>query len=140
MFKFSDLLPPSNPLFNKKGLIIDYSIRRNVMFQMADTNSALPKRQYDFLVDCSGSMAGSAINQTKIALEKALTKLLEGPQCYITLTKFGNNSQSWRETAFPLNTQTMEEALTWVRNLSANMGGTEMLRAVQRVSFKILRT
>ena len=34
LFKFSDVLKPDNPLFNKYGLIVDYAIKRKMMHKV----------------------------------------------------------------------------------------------------------
>ena len=74
LFKFSDVIKDqANPLFNKLGFIADYSFRQNMMYQVMAND--WPKRDYEFVIDCSGSMSGQPIAQTRNALLQALNKL-----------------------------------------------------------------
>ena len=83
------------------------------------------------LVDCSGSMAGDSIGQARIALSSLIDTLK--PIDKVSFSRFGY------QTANILGelTACTPEHITALRDetsrLEANMGGTEMNRAIQRV-------
>ena len=85
-----------------------------------------------FLVDRSGSMSGSSMNQAKKALELFLHSL--PPDCYFNIWSFGSRYDS----LFPggstkYSDNSLNSALNHVRQMSANYGGTEIyspLRAI----------
>ena len=78
-----------------------------------------------FLVDRSGSMSGSSMNQAKKALELFLHSLPS--DCYFNIWSFGSSYDS----LFPggstkYSDKSLNKALNHVRQMSADYGGTEI--------------
>lgn len=82
-----------------------------------------------FLVDISGSMQGTSIEQARLALVAALDRL--GPDDRFALMSFDNFSHLWRRGFSYAEPQTVAEARGWVNGLNAH-GGTEMHPALLR--------
>jgi len=137
LFKFDQFLPSvedaavANPLSDKYGLIVDYSIRRHMMYKVPPTQWS--KRIYHFVIDCSGSMGGKPMMHTRVAMDNALRKLPKNGLCKLNMTKFGNHFDSWKPKAVMVTDESIREALNWASNLDATMGGTEMLSVMKRV-------
>eukprot|EP00294_Goniomonas_avonlea_P013028 CAMPEP_0114548258 /NCGR_PEP_ID=MMETSP0114-20121206/4886_1 /TAXON_ID=31324 /ORGANISM="Goniomonas sp, Strain m" /LENGTH=678 /DNA_ID=CAMNT_0001732837 /DNA_START=15 /DNA_END=2048 /DNA_ORIENTATION=- len=85
-----------------------------------------------FVVDRSGSMAGSQIAQARSALQLFLRSL--PADCYFNIIGFGSR----HETLFPRSTQyspqTLNTATQHVAHMQANLGGTELLRPLQTIA------
>jgi hypothetical protein len=91
-----------------------------------------PKREFVFLVDCSGSMAGVSITQARSALQaflEVLPKKEEG--VYFNIIKFGSNHSSLFITSAPCSKENIDIAEKYIQALDANMGGTELLGPLQ---------
>jgi Ca-activated chloride channel family protein len=84
-----------------------------------------------FVIDRSGSMGGTSIAEVRNALQLCLRSLSAG--CRFNIVSFG----SAFETLFPesrlYDDQSMAEAASFVSTLDADMGGTELLPALQFV-------
>ncbi len=78
-----------------------------------------------FLLDCSGSMGGDSMEQAKKALALCLRALSEGDSFNITL--FGSSWQSLWKRPKPYSQKTLDKASKYLRQVSANLGGTEIL-------------
>ena len=81
------------------------------------------------LIDCSGSMQDeNAIAQAK----RAATTLLEclGPDDHVSLSSFGNHTFHFKEAMLPANTKALAALKKAVGALGANLGGTELEKAV----------
>lgn len=83
---------------------------------------AMP-RDLIFLLDASGSMYGTPIQQAK-ALMKTLIHTLEDAD-QLELISFGDRPHRWQRGAVRATTSAKKEALAWVERLQAE-GGTEM--------------
>merc|ERR1712060_352531 len=85
-----------------------------------------------FLVDCSGSMSGSGMNQAKKALELFLHSL--PTNCYFNIWSFGSTYDAlYTDGSTKYSDRSMNRAVEHVRQMSANYGGTEIyspLRAI----------
>ena len=102
------------------------------MFQIMSNN--FPKRHYHFIIDCSNSMSGGAIRNTKIALLNAVNNLPLG-HCKLSMTKFGTRVVPWdgnRDNDL-FNLQMKSSAIQWIDQLEANLGRTEMHFCLQYV-------
>ena len=78
-----------------------------------------------FLVDCSGSMSGSRMNQAKKALELFLHSL--PTNCYFNIWSFGSTYDAlYSDGSTKYSDSSMNRALQHVRQMSANYGGTEI--------------
>lgn len=86
-------------------------------------------RNVKIVVDCSGSMAGDSIQQAK----EALARILDGlrPQDEFNVICYGSHAVAWfprQVVASPANLQAAREKL---REVDANLGGTETAAALQ---------
>jgi Ca-activated chloride channel family protein len=83
------------------------------------------------LVDCSGSMNGGSIHAAIRALEQMIDRLRDKDR--FSLTRFGATYQHRCRTLWPVTSASRAVALDWVRDLKADMGGTEMKEALESV-------
>ena len=85
-------------------------------------------RNIKIVVDCSGSMGGDSIKQARKALAEII-KLLR-PQDYFNIIKFGSNYEMLFKRQVMASETNLTKAKQFVRNLDADMGGTEMEKAL----------
>ncbi len=84
-------------------------------------------REVIFVIDTSGSMAGTSIVQAKAALVLALERLKPGDS--FNIIEFNSNTSQLFNWPHPFNHQSLRQAKEYVRRLQAD-GGTEMLPAL----------
>ena len=84
-----------------------------------------------FLVDRSGSMAGSSIESVRHALQMCLRSLHAG--CAFDIVGFGSTFTSLFGTLRPYDEASLAEASRHVAALDASLGGTEILPALEFV-------
>ena len=77
-----------------------------------------------FLVDCSGSMQGTSIEQTRKALELCIRTLNKGDSFNICC--FGASYDFMSPRNYLFDRRNMQSAITYVRKIKANYGGTEI--------------
>ncbi|MGB0910293.1 MAG: marine proteobacterial sortase target protein [Nitrospirales bacterium] len=87
---------------------------------------ALP-RDVTFVIDTSGSMHGTSMEQAKMALQLATSRL--SPQDRFNIIQFNNVTQTLFPSSLPVTPQTIQQATRYVQHLEAE-GGTEMLPAL----------
>ncbi|WP_447968556.1 marine proteobacterial sortase target protein [Nitrospira sp. M1] len=87
---------------------------------------ALP-RDVTFVIDTSGSMHGSSIEQAKLALQLALTRLTERDR--FNVIQFNHVTETLFSSSQPVTTTAIQQATHYVKGLLAE-GGTEMLPAL----------
>ena len=80
------------------------------------------------VIDCSGSMQGDSIEQAKQALEGILDALQ--PHDRVTLIAFGTTTSLLSDRLLPCNKTNLVKAKRFAKQLSANMGGTEIDKAL----------
>ena len=90
----------------------------------------LPKkdREVIFIIDNSGSMAGESIEQAKLALDDALTRLK--PADSFNVVRFDDTFEVLFDDAVRADGENLAIARAFVNRLTAD-GGTEMLPALQ---------
>ena len=81
------------------------------------------------LVDCSGSMAGGSIQAARRALMAIVKKFNTGDK--FSLSKFGSSVEHRSKSLWTTSEQTRLGAEKWVGELEADMGGTDMLDAIE---------
>lgn len=86
-------------------------------------------RSVVIVVDCSGSMAGASIVQAKEALHQILQHLR--PEDCFELLAFGNNTKPWASRCVSASRKNLGSALTFIEDLDANLGGTEIAKALR---------
>lgn len=96
-----------------------------------DRKDEPPARCAKILVDCSGSMAGSSIEAARRALHEILASLEASDRFSITL--FGSSVRHLNEGLEQATEGAIRRAAQAVHGLGANLGGTEMLAALESV-------
>jgi len=86
-------------------------------------------RIVNILIDCSGSMQGDSINLAKKALLGALDELREHD--FFSIIRFGNNTDNVTNGIIPANKINVVKARRQVRHIQADLGGTEIFRALK---------
>ena len=84
-----------------------------------------------FVVDRSGSMDGSSIEQVRNALQICLRSLEAG--CNFNIVGFGSRFESLFGECRPYDERSLAEAASHVAALEASLGGTELLPALEFV-------
>ena len=92
----------------------------------SSTQERIP-REVVFVIDTSGSMAGSSLTQAKAALILALSRLT--PKDSFNLIQFNSVTQGLYSTSQPASISRIQEAQRYVNSLQAN-GGTEIRPAL----------
>lgn len=87
-----------------------------------------PPLSIKVLVDCSGSMAGDSIRSVSDALNYLIDELR--PNDRYSLSKFGTRVQHRSRSQWPVNDASLSAARLWIKSLQADMGGTELERAL----------
>lgn len=80
------------------------------------------------LVDCSGSMAGDSIQSVANTLGCVIDELR--PDDRYSLNKFGTRVEHRSRTLWKVSDASLRAAQWWAKNLKADMGGTELERAL----------
>ncbi len=83
------------------------------------------------LVDCSGSMGGGSITAARRALMSVLKQLKAGDK--FSLSKFGSRVQHGSRALWSVSDQSRVSAESWITQLDANMGGTDISGALESV-------
>ena len=91
-------------------------------------------RNVKIVVDCSGSMYGDSIAQVRIAGERILQSLR--PSDRFDIVAFGSSQRVLFRRETPATTDNVARALRFVRELDADLGGTEIEEALA-VAYKI---
>jgi Ca-activated chloride channel family protein len=81
------------------------------------------------LVDCSGSMGGGSITAARRALMSVLKQLKDGDK--FSLSKFGSNVEHASRALWQVSDQSRVSAESWITQLDANMGGTDIPDALE---------
>jgi Ca-activated chloride channel family protein len=92
------------------------------------TVSAKMPRSITILVDCSGSMAGDAIAQARLALYEILALLR--PEDRFNVICFGSAHRMLFAAPVPVDTGHLNKARHLLETMGADMGGTEIGNAV----------
>jgi len=89
-------------------------------------------REIIFVVDCSGSMSGTSIQEAKRALGLCIRGLSKGDG--FNIIQFGSQHKSLWEGPKDFTEESLQEASSWLDRMNASMGGTNiyppMLEAV----------
>lgn len=83
------------------------------------------------LIDCSGSMNGASLQSAQQALRHGIASLRSGDQ--FSLSRFGNEVQHRSRALWTTTPASLQAAQEWVDHLAADLGGTEMSRALASV-------
>ncbi len=119
---------PSAAVLNQKHKGYDYSLITVYPPQNEFYNAFNIPREVVFILDVSGSMAGTSIEQAKSALQLALDRLK--PSDKFNIIWFNNNAKKMYFSARFANNDNVQQARQFVDSLQAN-SGTEMLPALK---------
>lgn len=89
----------------------------------------LPKREYIFIVDVSGSMSGFPLEMSKQVISEIVAGL--GKEDLINMVMFETSCVFWNERSVQATKENKEHVLAFL-NGSSGRGGTEMGLAIQR--------
>ena len=84
-------------------------------------------REIIFIIDTSGSMAGTSIRQARSALDMALTRLQKGDR--FNIIQFNSRTSQLFHQSQPVNKSNLQQARAYAHSLQAR-GGTEMAPAL----------
>jgi Ca-activated chloride channel family protein len=84
-----------------------------------------------FVIDRSGSMGGDSIAEVRNALQLCLRSLRSG--CTFNIVSFGNAFSTLFPESRPYTDASLAEAAAFVATVDADMGGTEILPALEHV-------
>lgn len=87
------------------------------------------KGEFIFVIDRSGSMYGQRIVNLKKALAKFLTVLPK--DSFFNIVSFGSSYSFYKSKSIQFNQKNVDEALSWINTIDADMGGTEVLGALK---------
>ncbi len=99
------------------------------LFPEIETEESPAPKEVVFVVDCSGSMQGDSIKEAVNALQLCVRSLNEGD--YFQIVCFGSSFRRLFKKPQVLHDQTLEEATRLISSIGADMGGTEILPAMQ---------
>ncbi|MHA3980597.1 VIT domain-containing protein [Halovulum sp. GXIMD14794] len=85
-------------------------------------------RTVQIVVDCSGSMMGDSIAQARIGLERIIEALPESVR--FNIIRFGSDWRALHPQPVQVTARTRREAHAFARSFDADMGGTEMEKAL----------
>jgi len=133
-YQMKDGKDPQAALFTSKKSKDNYFMLMVVPPSQAETTEQLSKEMI-FVIDVSGSMAGTSINQAKRGLKYALSNLNEDD--HFNIIQFESNYKIYRLQPLQATKENIAKALKYVGKLSAN-GGTEakpaLLQAMRQAS------
>lgn len=86
---------------------------------------------FQFLVDCSGSMAGDSIESAKKAMIEFIRLLGEDDK--FNIVTFGTGFKSYLEKSVKANVVNKNQCEEWILELAGDGGGTEILPALKSV-------
>ncbi|XP_051740421.1 von Willebrand factor A domain-containing protein 5A-like [Ctenopharyngodon idella] len=87
--------------------------------------------EFVFVIDRSGSMSNTRIESAKDTLLLLLKSLPMG--CYFNIYGFGSRFESFYPKSVEYNQDTMDQALKRVKEMQADMGGTEILQPLKHI-------
>ena len=81
------------------------------------------------LIDCSGSMGGSRIDQALVGLKKVVGLLKR--EDFVSYSRFGSTVRRKTDCLLPCSEENLERLTSWIENTYADLGGTEMNSALR---------
>ncbi|KAK8837758.1 von Willebrand factor A domain-containing protein 5A [Tritrichomonas musculus] len=142
--EYNGKLTINKAFFNDENLLIMTRFYEPVKSQMLQSDRAtaisfIPefqlvnneRKEFVFLVDCSASMIGESIQKAKESLHLFLSKIPEGS--FFNIICFGSTFKKLFERSSEKVENTIEKASTFIDNIKANLGGTQMLQMLNDV-------
>jgi Ca-activated chloride channel family protein len=88
-----------------------------------------PSSEFIFIIDCSYSMSGSSIESAKKALELCFRSLNDGDK--FNIIKFGSEVEAFSRRLLTFNRHNFNKAISYISEIDADMGGTELEGAIE---------
>ncbi|MBP7624250.1 MAG: VWA domain-containing protein [Xanthomonadales bacterium] len=104
----------------------------------ADLTGRQESLDISLVVDCSGSMGGVGIHYARLALKQILRSLTPSDQ--VNLVRFGSTHEKCLARPELLDVATRSRIEEYVAALEANMGGTEMIAALESAAEDLAST
>ena len=116
------------------GLILYEGKDENFFLYMAQppariASADIPIREYIFVIDVSGSMAGFPLNTAKLLLRDLIAQLR--PSDLFNVVLFAGDSAVLSESSLPADQQNISKAISLIEQQRGG-GGTELLAAIQK--------
>lgn len=116
-----------------------YWIKKDEKFVQLDFSPALEAyntegdhtREIIFVLDCSGSMNGSSIEEAKSALVVFLRGMEKG--MHFNICRFGSTFEKLFKTSKPYTEEHLETAVKYLSKVEADLGGTEVLLPLREI-------
>jgi Ca-activated chloride channel family protein len=115
---------------NTKALLFRFFPRFDEI-QASQPDDSQVKSEVIFVLDCSGSMQGSSIREAKGALNLSLRSLREGD--LFNIIRFGSRYELYSKEPVPYNEKSLQDALAYINNITANLGGTQLKEPMAHV-------
>ncbi|MDO8804979.1 MAG: VIT and VWA domain-containing protein [Elusimicrobiota bacterium] len=90
-----------------------------------------PASELVFVLDCSGSMQGDSISQSKQALQILLKSLAPGNK--FNVYRFGSSFEKLFASSLAMDKDSLSLALQWLNKVQADLGGTELLAPLRDI-------
>ena len=107
----------------------DWVVLASFRPEIPDLGESGTHRCLKIVVDCSGSMSGDSIEQVRIAGERILDSLRPGD--LFDIVAFGTGHRALFGRAMPVSPANVARAREFVRDLDADLGGTEIESALR---------
>ncbi|MBT7951316.1 MAG: marine proteobacterial sortase target protein [Gammaproteobacteria bacterium] len=125
-WKASEKNTPQAAFFKESKNGSDYGLL--MIVPPKNERGAILNRELIFVIDTSGSMAGTSIAQAKSALQLALSRLQSGDR--FNIIQFNSYTSQLFPQPVAVSGRAMQQARNYVNSLSAD-GGTEMASAIR---------
>jgi Ca-activated chloride channel family protein len=102
------------------------------LYPRLEQESERKPRNVLFLVDCSGSMMGTSMEQAKRALDLCIRTLHEGDTFQIV--SFGSTYQFMFRQTMEFSQKSLDRAATLISKMDADLGGTEILEPIKHIT------
>jgi Ca-activated chloride channel family protein len=125
-----DLRDAEQPLRVAGSIAADLAGRDAAMIAFCAAPTAACRRAVvaELVIDCSGSMAGVSIEQTRAAVRAIVAQLT--PQDRVNVLRFGSSHQWLLRRPQPATLPVQRTLLQAADDLQADLGGTELLSAL----------
>ncbi|KAH0787554.1 von Willebrand factor type A domain containing protein [Histomonas meleagridis] len=102
-----------------------------INFAPSYQSKELQNQEFVFVIDCSGSMSGSRISKARECLEIFIRSL--PVQCMFNIVRFGSRFEELWKASQPYSQNSFDEAIRYVKEMQADLGGTNILPALESV-------
>ncbi|XP_062917396.1 von Willebrand factor A domain-containing protein 5A-like isoform X2 [Mobula hypostoma] len=120
-------------------LMADSTVMVNLFPRFPEDSQGVPSGEFIFLMDQSGSMGtsmshGNARSRIQCAKDTLLLLLKSLPMgCFFNIYGFGSHFTSFFLKSVEYNQISMQEALSKLKEINADMGGTEILQPLSAI-------